>query len=318
MKKLFTILLVSFTLVACGEKTEEVESTQTDNVSEPTAEVTKTINVYTRDSASGTREAFESGIGLDDGMLTLEASEVSGNGDMASKVKADANGIGYVSLTTDFVGNKIKPLDFEGVTASIETVLDGSYTLQRPFNYVTRAAGDFESTDVEELVSAFISYITLSQEGLAVIEGAGGIVDYTNSKPWSDIASDYPILNQDNSGITIKTGGSTSVEKAINAALTSFQPLAGNVQFAMDQTGSSDGYKRTLGEESTGVNSKDIGFASRNFKDSEDISNALYSGAFCQDAVVIVVSEDNPLSNLTKQQVNDIYSGAVTDFLDLN
>ena len=308
MKKLLTVLLASMTLFGCSSATDAANTTETS----------ENINVYTRDSSSGTREAFEKGIGLDDGNLTVAASEVSGNGDMATKVGADNNGIGYVSLTTDFEGNGIKALQFEGVDASIDTVLDGTYSLQRPFNFVTRADNDFESADIQQLVEAFVAYITESQEGLAVIEGAGGIVSYDGAKPWSEIAVDYPVLNNDNSAITIKTGGSTSVEKAISAALTSFQPIAGNVQFAMDQTGSSDGFKRTLGEESTGVNAKDIGFASREFSDTEDVSTGLASGAFCQDAVVVVVNSNNSLTNLTKDQVVGIYSGAVTDFTELN
>ena len=42
------------------------------------------IKVYTRDSASGTREAFESIIGLE--AVSEESAETSGNGDMATQV----------------------------------------------------------------------------------------------------------------------------------------------------------------------------------------------------------------------------------------
>ena len=76
-------------------------------------------------------------------MLLDGAVTVDSNGDMATKVGQDANGFGYVSLSTDFEANNIKALNYEGVTPSEETVLDGSYGMQRPFMFVTRADGDF-------------------------------------------------------------------------------------------------------------------------------------------------------------------------------
>lgn len=311
--KLFIMAMMMISVVACsGGNNLSDEVKNTDNP------VSSVINVYTRDASSGTREAFEKEIGLEEGSLTDKASEVSSNGDMATKVGLDANGIGYASMTTQFEANGVKPLKFEGVEASIETVLDGSYKMQRPFNYVTRAAHDYISTDMEELVSAFIAYITESVEGLSVIEGAGGIVDYTNAKPWEDIAVNYPVLNQDNSGLTIRTGGSTSVEKCIKAALEAFKPLAGNVNFAMNQTGSGDGPKRTIGEEKDGANAVEIGFASRDFKDSEGVdgSNAAY-GSFCKDAVVAIVNVNNPIENISADSLKAIYNGTLTSFEDI-
>ena len=192
--------------------------------------------------------------------------------------------------------------------------MDGSYEMQRPFNFVTRADGDYESDDMQQLVEAFIAYITESTEGKSVIESAGGIVDYTDAKPWEEIAANYPVLNQDNSGLTIRTGGSTSVENCIRAALEAFQPLAGNVQFAMNQTGSGDSVPRTLGEEKDGPNAIDIGFASRAFKDDEDVTGAIESGTFCLDAVVVVVNAANTLSDVDAETMVGIYSGAITSY----
>ena len=132
--------LMTFSLAACGSSDEG-----------KTAGVSGDIKVYTRDSSSGTREAFEKGVDFE-GSLTKNAIEVSSNDDMAAKVGADKNGIGYTSLSTDFEKNGVSALQYEGVTASSESVLDGSYKLQRPFMYVTRAAGDYGSDDKEQLV----------------------------------------------------------------------------------------------------------------------------------------------------------------------
>ena len=309
---LSSLLLMS--LVGCASNgSADAQTSAAPSASATTGE--NTIHVYTRDSSSGTREAFEKGIGMEGDALTSNASEVSSNGDMATRVGADVNGIGYTSLTTDFDANNIKPLAFEGVQPSVDAVLDGSYSLQRPFVYTLRA--EYASDDLQQLVLAFIDYITLSQEGMAVLSENGGIVDDSNAKPWSEIAANYPVLNQDNSSLTIKTGGSTSVEHCIKAALESFSPLAGNVQFAMNQTGSSDGFKRTLGDEKDGPNAVDIGFASRSFKSEETVADGLGNGQFCLDAVVAVVNKSNTLENVTAAQLNSIYTGAILNFSDI-
>ena len=69
-----------------------------------------------------------------------------------------------------------------------------------------------------------------------------------------------------------------------------------------------------LGEEKDGVNGADIGFASRNFNEEEDVTNALSSGVYCIDAVVAVVNKNNALTDITADALNQIYSGTLTDF----
>ncbi|WP_297377218.1 substrate-binding domain-containing protein [uncultured Helcococcus sp.] len=319
MKKIISILLalvLTLSLVACSNNSKE---TKAENPTETKTEVNPgtdggsaagSINVYTRDASSGTRGAFEELIDFE-GKLTDKAAETSGNGDMATKVGQDTNAIGYVSLTTDFQANKIKALQYEGVEATEENVLNGSYALKRPFSYVTRSVEDYADENVKKLVDAFIVFMTQSTEGLEAVASAGGIVDVTAGKPWEELKADHPVVDQDNSALSIRTGGSTSVEKALKAAIEAFQPLAGNVQFVTAHTGSSDGYKRVLGDEKDGANAADIGFASREFKTEEDVAKGMHSGVFAQDAVVVAVAESNPLTNLTKQQIFDIFTGAL-------
>lgn len=318
MKKLFGLLLVLVLLVSCSSTpTTETPSAETP-VEETPSTGTTLIDVYTRDASSGTREAFEGGIGLGEGELTVEAVETSGNGDMASKVGGDAKAVGYVSLTTDMAANNLKPLPFEGVEPTEANVLDQSYTLSRPFSYTTRASGDFPSQEVEEVVAAFLDFLHNSYEGLEAVEAAGGIVDKSNAKDWSELASTHTVLDSDLSAVTIRTAGSTSVEKTLLAALEAFEAQTG-VGFVMNHTGSGDGYKRVLGGEKDSANAADIGFASRTFKDDEDVTNALETGYYCLDAVVVVVSNDNTVApeGLSKQQVYDIFSGTVTNWEDL-
>lgn len=335
-----TLLMLSFLLVAvlvsaCGTDTPAQTNTETtpvetpeepvvEETEEPVVEEEETeetaaqaVHFYTRDATSGTREAFEDGIGLD-GDVTANAVETSGNGDMASKVGSDTSGIGYVSLTTDFEANNIRPVNYEGVEPTIDNVLDDSYALKRPFSFVTRAAGDYADENTEALVNAFIAFITQSEEGLSAVESEGGIVDLSNAKPWSEVATTVSGFDpaKDYSAVTLRTRGSTSVEKTLTAALEAFQAEV-QYNFNMDHTGSGDGYKRVLGEEKDGANAGDIGFASRPFGDEEDVSTGAASGVYCQDAVVIAVHADNPLENITSDQIKGIVLGDITDWSEL-
>lgn len=318
LTKVLTSGLLALALAGCSSTPAQTSApAASDATTSDTTAASGEIHVYTRDASSGTREAFEGAVGMEADELTSSASEVSSNGDMATRVGQDSVGIGYTSLTTDFEANGVKPLMFEGVEATTETVLDGSYSMQRPFQYVTRASGTYTDETLEQLVAAYIAFITESQEGLAVVEENGGIVDYTNARPWEEVAADYPVLNQDNSAYTIRTGGSTSVEKVVKASLEAFAPLAGNVQFAMNQTGSGDAVSRTLGDEKDGPNAVEIGFASRGWKEEEDVTTAASQGEFCKDAVVVVVNAENTLEDITASQVKDIYTGTITSFTAL-
>ena len=301
--------LMTFSLAACGSSDEG-----------KTAGVSGDIKVYTRDSSSGTREAFEKGVDFE-GSLTKNAIEVSSNDDMAAKVGADKNGIGYTSLSTDFEKNGVSALQYEGVTASSESVLDGSYKLQRPFMYVTRAAGDYGSDDKEQLVQAFLDFMQNSTEGMAIVKKNGGEVDESKAKPWDELSKKYEaVLGKDNSAITITTCGSTSVEKTVKASLEAFSPMAGNFKFTMNQSGSGDAVPRVLGKEKDGPNIGDIGFASRAFKEdgSEDISKAMESGQYCIDAVVAVVNKENTdVTSLTQAQLKSIFTGETLKWEDI-
>lgn len=301
--------LMTFSLAACGSSDEG-----------KTAGVSGDIKVYTRDSSSGTREAFEKGVDFE-GSLTKNAIEVSSNDDMAAKVGADKNGIGYTSLSTDFEKNGVSALQYEGVTASSESVLDGSYKLQRPFMYVTREAGDYGSDDKEQLVQAFLDFMQNSTEGMAIVKKNGGEVDESKAKPWDELSKKYEaVLGKDNSAITITTCGSTSVEKTVKASLEAFSPMAGNFKFTMNQSGSGDAVPRVLGKEKDGPNKGDIGFASRAFKEdgSEDISKAMESGQYCIDAVVAVVNKENTdVTSLTQAQLKSIFTGETLKWEDI-
>lgn len=163
--------------------------------SEINSNLSGTINIYTRDEASGTREAFQDLIGFTHEELTTDAIGTSGNGDMATKVGKDDRGIGYVSLATDFEGNGIKPVQYNGVKATVENTNNESYTLARPFNFTTRSEDDFASVEVKQMVAAFIAYLG-TKDAMAIMAEHGVVVNDNNAPIWENIRSNHPIVDR--------------------------------------------------------------------------------------------------------------------------
>jgi len=314
MKKLIVLasaLVLTMTLSACGNTESGFDDSQT-------------INVYTRDTESGTREAFMSGIGFsdaaeDDQLLVASKTVVSGNSDMVAKVKADEYAIGYISLSS-LEGSGVVGLSYEGIEATEANVLNNTYGLKRPFNYMTRVSGDYSSTEVEEIVAAIVAYMETT-EGKAIIMQNGGIVSSSASEQsWSDISSTHTICAADNSSIDVQVGGSTSVEKIAKAITADFKGKCGDFNPLHNHEGSSAAYKGTQNTElkDDAATYMDLGFASRGFKDTEAGATGTY-GQICWDAVVAVVNEANTsLTNITAEDLKKAYEGTFTVWTDLN
>lgn len=313
MKILFALALTGIIMLSIAGCSSTGETTESFDLS-------STINVYTRDASSGTRDAFFSGIDFGDAktdntVLVPSYIEVDGNGSMISSVANDDYGIGYISLSS-LEESGLTGLEFDGVSATEDNVLDETYNLKRPFNYVTRE--DWTGMETEEaIVEAFVAYM-FTVDGKATIANNGGILETSDDdQTWEDIASDYGICAMDNSDVTIIFGGSTSVEGVAQALSQEFSSKCGGFIAEHNHTGSSDGFKRTQGSEKDGANLAHIGFASRPFKDSED-NAAGTAGRLCWDAVVVVVNAVNDqITSVTAGDLRRIYGGEATEWSDI-
>lgn len=315
----FSLLLV-FGLVGCTEETTESTTTEAQTTTEDTFDLSSTIKVYTRDTTSGTREAFFKGIGFDDAVednaqLVTGYIEVDGNGSMISSVNNDEFGIGYISLAS-LEESGLIGLDFEGVEPTEANVLNNTYGLKRPFMYMVRA--DWTDMETEqEIVEAFVAYMS-TVDGKATIANKSGIVSTdATDQLWDDIKDNYDVCTQDNSAVTIYFGGSTSVESVSKALSAEFSAKCGDFIAEHNHTGSGDAYKRVQGSEADGANMLHIGFASRDFKDTEPGAAGTF-GQICWDAVVIVVNGvNNNITNITAEQTRKIYAGDITTWSEL-
>ncbi|MEG0379391.1 MAG: phosphate ABC transporter substrate-binding protein, partial [Eubacterium sp.] len=110
-------------------------------------------------------------------------------------------------------------------------------------------------------------------------------------------------------GGEINGGGSTSVQKIIEAEGAEFEALHPEVDFTYSGTGSSDGIKNTA----NGTYS--FGCASRELKpkEEEEVSELV----FAYDGIAMIVNNSNPVKSLTKEQLQAIYTGRVTNWSDV-
>ena len=137
------------------------EITNWSEVGGPDAE----IAVLGRDSASGTRSAFEEILGIEDACVYL--NEYSSTGDVIGNVASNPNAIGYASLSA--VDDSVVAVAVNGVTPTEETVADGSFPIQRPFVIVT-----VEGTELSAAAQAFLDY-AMSAEVADIIAAAGAV-----------------------------------------------------------------------------------------------------------------------------------------------
>ena len=120
-----------------------------------------------REAGSGTRDGFESITGTKD--TCVLAQELTSTGAVIAAVKSSPNAIGYASLSAVAGQEGIRVLTVNGVACTEETVQDGSYVVQRPFNLVT-----VEGKELSQAAKAFFDYM-LSTEASELIVKAGAV-----------------------------------------------------------------------------------------------------------------------------------------------
>ena len=109
---------------------------------------------------------------------------------------------------------------------------------------------------------------------------------------------------------TVSTDGSTSMEKVINSLGESFMAANKDVKFTYNPTGSGSGIQAVT------EGRCDIGLSSRALKDDEKASG-LVETVLAYDGIAIVVSPENPVSDLDVDTIDKIYTGEITNWKDV-
>lgn len=125
------------------------------------------ISCVGRESGSGTRDGFES-ITETEGKCKL-AQELTSTGAVITAVGSSENAIGYASLSAVEGQDAVKALTINGVKCSEETVQDGTYVIQRPFNFVLK-----DGAELSAQAQAFVDFAT-SEQADQLIRDAGAV-----------------------------------------------------------------------------------------------------------------------------------------------
>ena len=109
---------------------------------------------------------------------------------------------------------------------------------------------------------------------------------------------------------TVSTDGSTSMEQVILSLAEQYMADHQGVNITYNPTGSGTGITAALEGRCA------IGLSSRALKDDE-IASGLTQTIIALDGIAIIVNADNPVSDLSIDQIHDLFTGAITNWSEV-
>ena len=281
--------------VTTAETTTAAAETKTEAAKDSALE--GPITVISREDGSGTRGAFIELFGIevknDAGekvdMTTDDAEITNSTSVMMTTVAGNKAAIGYVSLGS-LDESQVKAVLIDGAEATAENVKSGTYKVSRPFNIATKG-------DPDGLAKDFIDFI-LSEEGQAVVE-ENGYVSEGNTGAFEGTKPEGKIT----------VGGSSSVTPVMEKLKEAYTAVNPNATIEVQQSDSTTGMTSTID------GTYDIGMASRELKDEE--AAQLTPQVIALDGIAVIVNKENPITELTSEDVLNIYTGVTTDWSEI-
>lgn len=132
----------------------------------------------------------------------------------------------------------------------------------------------------------------------------------TENTPAEDTAAEETNGTTEALSGTVNTDGSTSMNEMMLIMMEVFEEMNPDVTVNYSGTGSGAGIEAVLNE------TVDIGLASRALKDEEKANGAV-EHIVALDGVAVVVNPDNSVTDLTVDQIAQIYKGEVTNWSEL-
>lgn len=304
--KWMSVLSLSLLLAACDEEatqdttddatTEEAATTEDSSADggEEAAgdfDYSSAINASTREDGSGTRSAFVEIVGLEDedGNDTISQALTIQNGtsSVITGVQEDLYGMGYISVGS--LNDEVKALSVEGVEPTAENIQSGDYEIARNFNLAW-------GSELSDAAQDFVDFI-LSADGQAVIEENGEVA----------IDSDAPEFEGGDVSGQVQINGSTSVTPVMELLTEAYNEINPDVTFDIASTGSGAGVTSAID------NTADIGMASRELSD-EEVEQVEDVQPIAIDGIAVIVNPDNPVEDITLDQLQQIYLDEVSSW----
>ena len=257
----------------------------------------KAISVMSREDGSGTRGAFIELFGIEKkdsngkkvDYTTDEAAITNSTAVMLTSVAGDRYAIGYVSLGS--LNNSVKAVKIDGTVPSIANINNGTYKISRPFNIAIKKG-------LSGVAQDFVNFI-LSSEGQNVI-AANKYIQVPSKAYNSSKASGKVVV-----------AGSSSVSPVMEKLIEAYKKVNPNAKIELQTSDSTTGVTNAIN------GTCDIGMASRSLKDTEK-AKGVQEITIAIDRISVIVNKDNPTNNLTKTQVEQIFTGNTTKWNEVN
>lgn len=192
-------------------------------------------------------------------------------------------------------------VSWDGATNTVSAEKDGKKIYLSIGQKLASVSGEIVTLDVPAKIVNSRTLVPIR----FVSESLGAKVDWDNSARKVIIRSGAVAALEG----SLKISGSTSVQPLAEELAQAFMKKHPKVTIAITGGGSGVGIK----DASDGkVN---IGMASRGKKDS-DPAGCEWT-VICRDGIVVAIHPNNPVNELTKTQVNGIYTGKITNWKDV-
>ena len=249
----------------------------------------RNISVTVREDGSGTKGAFLEIIGLKGKADPEGAIFATGTTAVLQEVASNPYAIAYESL--GYVDDSVKMLTVDGAASTVENIKSGAYKISRPLNVIYKDADVKAST----LHTDYLGFLgSKDAQDIVTREGYCSVVDGAKA-----YANAIKLEGR------IKISGSTSLQPLMIKIAAAYKTVQPNVVVEVSGGGSGTGYS----DGENGVSA--FGMISEEFKTEKAPSCTYYTVA--KDGIAIIVNKENPLDDIAKTQLADIYNPEKTE-----
>lgn len=340
-------IFVSFVFASCGGNKKWNENSEINVISREEGSGTRGAFIelfgIEKKSADGKKIDF----------TTDEASVTNSTAVMMTTVSQNQYAIGYISLGS--LNDSVKAVKIDGAAATVENIKNGTYKIVRPFNVAVKENLSDSAKDFLNYVLSEKGQQIIEENKYIKISADNSISSSENQIPDSESESDSSVnqisnstkelassVNQNsdsakklassinqNSGTTKKlassansipsktilrekvvVSGSSSVSPVIEKLIESYKAENPDAKIELQTSDSTTGIANAIS------GTCDIGLASRSLKATE-LSKGVKEITIAMDGIAVIVNNSNPFSDISKNQVEKIFTGETTKWNEI-